>query len=366
MAITIHDVARKAGVSIKTVSRAVNGHPDVSDSTRVAVLDVARALGYRPNAVAQGLRRGSTGLVALLVADILNPHFAELARHLQTLARAAGRHSVLSSYDGDPSIAIANIRSFVDHRVDGLIWMTDSISDAAIDTLVAAMLPTVTSAPDNLSGIANIRHVQGGADYHAYEHAGHLAASHLVSLGHTSLAYVAESPELSVVQGRLAGFRRAISDAGLPPDAGLVWTDRQYDLHTSEFGFRSTLELLNASNRPTGFCASSDMVATGVLRALHERGLDVPRDISVVGCDGTWQGAYTHPPLTTLRTPYEDWCRTALSLLDHLIESDDGPEPICTAGFELVIRESTGPSPARENRRPPIGRATGTGANSAD
>jgi LacI family transcriptional regulator len=344
VAVTIHDVARRAGVSIKTVSRAMNDHPDVSASTRHNVLDAARLLGYRPNAVAQGLRRGSTGMVALLVADILNPHFAELARHVQTLTRAEGRHSVLSSYDSDPSFAIANVRSFVDHRVDGLIWMTDAIPDAAIETLVASQLPTVTSAPDIPSNIASIRHVQGGADYDAYEQAGYLAAAHLIALGHTRIAYVAESPELSVVQGRVAGFRRAIREAGHPPDSGIVWTERQHGLHTSEFGYQATLELLAKTDRPTAFCASSDMVATGVLRALHERSLSVPGDISVVGCDGTWQAAYTHPPLTTLQTPYEPWCRTALSLLDHLIDAEEGPVPVCTAGFELVVRESTGPA----------------------
>jgi LacI family transcriptional regulator len=343
VAVTIHDVARSAGVSIKTVSRALNDHPDVSKTTRLTVRDVARSLGYRPNAIAQGLRRGSTGMVALLVADVLNPHFAELARHAQTLARSAGRLCVLSGYDGDPALAIPSIKSFIDHRVDGLIWMTDAIPEPAIETLVASQLPTVTSAPDIPSNIASIRHVQGGTDYDAYEQAAYLAAAHLIAFGHRRIAYVAESPELSVVQARLAGFQRAIIEADLPPDSGLVWTERQHGLHTSEFGYQATLELL--AERPTAFCATSDMVATGVLRALHERSLNVPGEVSVVGCDGTWQSAYTHPRLTTLQTPYEAWCRAALSLLDHLIEADDGPEPVCEAGFELVVRESTGPAP---------------------
>jgi LacI family transcriptional regulator len=346
VAVTIHDVAREAGVSIKTVSRAINDHPDVSSKTRLTVLDTARALGYRPNAVAQGLRRGSTGMVALLVADILNPHFAELARHMQILARAEGRLCVLSSYDDDQSIAIANIRSLVDHRVDGLIWMTDVMSAAAVSTVEASLLPTVTTAPDVPSNIASIRNVRGGTDPAAYEQAGYLAAAHLLALGHSKIAYVAESPELSVVQARLSGFHRAIREAGLPSNSGRVWTERHHGVHTSDFGYQATLELLEETNRPTAFCASSDMVATGVLRGLHERSLRVPDDVSVVGCDGTWQSAYTHPPLTTLQTPYEAWCRTALSLLDHLIDSADGSEPVCDAGFELVVRESTGPAPA--------------------
>jgi LacI family transcriptional regulator len=344
VAVTIHDVARKAGVSIKTVSRAMNDHPDVSKSTRTTVLDAARSLGYRPNAVAQGLRRGSSGMVALLVADILNPHFAEIARHVQSLARAGGRHSVLSSFDGDPQMATASIRAFIDHRVDGLILMSDTIPESAIETIALSSMPTVTSAPDIPVNISNLRHVQGGTDFDAYEEAGYLAANHLIELGHLQIAYLAESPELSVVQARIAGFDRAIREAGLPVSSGRVWTERQHGLHTSEFGYEATLELLTGPNPPTGFCASSDMVATGVLRALYERSLSVPRDVSVIGCDGTWQSVYTHPPLTTLQTPYEAWCRTALSLLDYLIEEDEGPEPVCQTGFELVMRESTGPA----------------------
>jgi LacI family transcriptional regulator len=346
MAITIRDVARQAGVSIKTVSRAMNGHPDVSATTQQAVRDVALALGYRPSPAARGLRTGSTGMIALLVPDILNPHFAELARHLQAFARADGRLSVLSSYDDvDPSLAVASVRSFIEHRVDGLIWMTEAIPEAALEALVDANLPTVTSVGTGRDDIDHVRSVRGGVDDAAYERAAHLAVEHLFALGHRALAYVAESPQVSTVQARIAGFRRALVDHGLPVDAGLVWNEPRPGLHTSELGYQATHELLAAGHRPTAICASSDMLATGVLRALHERGLAVPRDLSVVGHDDTWQAAYTYPPLTTLQTPYRAWCRTALALLQHLIDPAGRPEPVCDAPFTLVVRDSSGPAP---------------------
>ncbi|HEU4760778.1 MAG TPA: LacI family DNA-binding transcriptional regulator [Gemmatimonadales bacterium] len=348
MAVTIHDVARAAGVSVKTVSRAMNDHPDVSATTREVVRETARTLGYRPNPAARGLRTGSTGMIALLVPDILNPHFAELARHLQAFARAEGRVSVLSSYDSNPELATAVVRSFIDHRVDGLVWMTETIPAAAWDALVAAELPAVISGGFVPEGVDHIRSVRGHT-YDAYERATYAAAEYLIGLGHQELAYVAESPHLASVQARISGFRQALADHALPTGAGLIWNQARPELHTSELGYQAVHELLADGHRPTAICASSDTVATGVLRALHERKLAVPADVSVVGHDGTWQAAYASPPMTTLQTPYEAWCKTALALLRHLIEPV-GPEPASEAGFTLVVRESTGPAPTRGGR----------------
>jgi LacI family transcriptional regulator len=347
MTVTIHDVAREAGVSIKTVSRAMNNHPDVSGSTRDAVREVARALNYRPNPAARGLRTGSTGMLALLAPDLLNPHFAELARHLQAITRAEGTLSVLSSYDLlEPDAATASVRSFIEHRVDGLVWMAEAIPDSAVEVLVAAKLPTVISGGTIPDGVNHIRTVRGGLDPAAYERATYAAIEYLLSLGHQSFAYVAEAPHVAGVQARIAGFRGALLDHGVPLADGRVLTETQSVVPNSEFGYQATSQLLASGNRPTAICASSDMVAMGVLRALHEHGLVVPGDVSVVGHDGIAHAAYTVPPLTTLQTPYEAWCRTALALLRHLIEPSAWPEPVCTEEFTLVVRQSTGPAPA--------------------
>jgi DNA-binding LacI/PurR family transcriptional regulator len=327
----------------------MNDHPDVSAPTRQAVREVALALGYRPNPAARGLRTGSTGMLALLAPDLLNPHFAELTRHLQAITRAEGSLAVLSSYDSSqPSLATASVRSFIEHRVDGLIWMTETIPDAAMEALVAAKLPTVISVGTPPDGIEHIRSVNGGMDPPAYERAAYLGMEHLIALGHRRFAYVAEAPHVTGVQARIAGFHRALEAHSLPSDAGRVWPESQPLFPTSEFGYQATQELLESGDQPTAICASSDMVALGVLRALHERRLDVPRDISVVGHDGITHSAYTVPPLTTLQTPYEAWCRTALALLRHLIDPNTRPEPVCNEEFALVVRGSTGPAPGTD------------------
>lgn len=355
MAVTIRDVAREAGVSVKTVSRAMNDHPDVSASTRASVRAVASALGYRANPAARGLRMGSTGMIALLAPDLLNPHFTELTRHVQAITRAQGTLSVLSSYDSlDPASAIAGVRSFIEHRVDGLIWMTESIPGEALEAILAAKLPTVTSVAMPPIGAGHIRSVTGGMDPPAYERAAYEAVHHLLGLGHRRIAYVAESPTVTGVQARIRGFRRAMEDYGLPPDAAPLFPETNPVLPTSAFGYEATRELLATGDRPTAICASSDMVALGVLRAIDELGLDVPGDISVVGHDGVTHSAYTVPPLTTMQTPYEAWCRTALALLRQLIDSSERPEPVCTDTFTLVVRGSTGPPPNADR----IGRRT--------
>jgi len=351
MTVTIRDVAREAGVSVKTVSRAMNDHPDVSEPTRRAVRDVARELGYRANPAARGLRTGSTGMLALLAPDLLNPHFAEMTRHLQTITRAEGTLAVLSGYDSlDASSATASVRSFIEHRVDGLILMAESIPDEALEALLAAKLPTVTSVEMPLAGVDHIRSVTGGMDLPAYRRAAYTIVEHLLDLGHRRIAYIAESPAISGVQARISGFQQAMADHGLPPDSGRVWPEGPPVLPTSEFGYQATRELFATGDRPTAICASSDMVALGVLRALHELGLDVPGDVSVTGHDGISHSAYTVPPLTTMQTPYEPWCRTALTLLRQLIVSSERSEPVCHEEFALVVRESTGPPPSPKQR----------------
>lgn len=342
MVVTIHDVARRAGVSVKTVSRAINDHADVSVRTRATVRDAVQELGFRPNAVARGLRKGSTGLIALLVPDIVDPHYAEFACQLQTQASADGFLPVLSSHDDDPAIALASLRSFVAHRVDGLIWITEAVADEAVAELVGARLPTVLMGPAP-DGIDHIRAPRFVPDATGYGRATRAAVAHLVALGHRDLVYLAESLVLPSVRERIAGFRGAVAGYGLPPGAGLVWTDPLLPRHKLEGGLRAMHRLLDAGHRPTAVCASSDMVAIGALRALHERGLRVPTDVSLVGCNDVGQASYTAPPLTTIHTPYRHSSATALDLLRYLMDRTGRVEPVGTEGYSLVIRGSTGP-----------------------
>jgi DNA-binding LacI/PurR family transcriptional regulator len=339
-------VAQRVGVSVKTVSRAINNHPDVSAATRAAVQEVVRELGFQPNAAAQGLRKGRTGMLGLLIPDILNPHYAEYARQMQMIAHGAGYMLVVSNYDYDSALALTNLSSFVAHRVDGLIWMAGALNRPAREVIQAAKLPTVVideTVPDD------IPYVKAFISGDSRNRATYMAVSQLIELGHRRLAYLTEGPELRVAGNRLAAFRAALTDHGLLVDEGLIKSTTYLQTHKLEGGYRAVNELFDEGQRPTAICALTDLIAIGALRALHDRGLSVPGDVSVIGCDDILQSSYTDPPLTTIHTPYAQICNAVLKLVQHMIEPENRYEPVSgsTIEYTLIPRASTGVVPRR-------------------
>jgi LacI family transcriptional regulator len=360
MRVTIHDVARQAGVSVKTVSRAINDHPDVSAATRGTVLEAVRALGFRPNAAARGLRSGRSGMIGLLVAEILNPHYAEFARHIQMAAREAGYVLVISNTDYDSELALAEVRTFIANRVDGLIFLTGQASAAVRAAVQEVGLPTVGMDEEPLDGGAYAPPAPPRAHYAAGTYA---AASHLIGLGHHRLAYITESLELAVVRERLAAFQRALADHGIAFDPRLVVSSRYLQTHKLEGGYQAMGELLDQGHRPTAVCTSSDLLAMGVLRALRERGLRVPQDVSVVGYDDILEASFADPPLTTVLIPRAAEGAQMLGLLLHRIDPARWPEPSAELTAVLVERASTARAPGSRGT-PPSGLDT-EGARSA-
>jgi len=342
MAVTIYDVARFTGVSVKTVSRAINDHPDVSPRTRGMVLEAAQTLGFRPNPLARGLSAGATGMIGLIVPEILNPHYAEWARAVEEEVRSEGYMLVLSDTAYDTALALAHVRTLIAHRAEGLIWMAGPLEGAALDAISAARLPTVVhdttaGAPDHIRTPRIAPHAV------AYGPAMRAVVTHLLALGHTRIAYITEQPDRTTVQDRLAGFQQTLLDHGTPADPALIRTSSLLRTNKLEGGYQETLALLAAHRYPTAICTSSDLAAIGILRALREQGLRVPKDVSVVGCDDLQLASYTDPPLTTIHTPYAAAAQANFRLLLHLIDSRKWPEPLLDAEYTLVVRESTGP-----------------------
>jgi LacI family transcriptional regulator len=339
------------GVSVKTVSRAINNHPDVSAATRAAVLEAVRELGFQPNMAARGLRKGRTGMIGLLIPDMLNPHYAEFARQMQVTAYAHDSMLVFSNYEYDEALKLTNLRSFIAHHVDGLIWMADALEGEALEMIRAARLPTIVCdeppAPTDLNYVSSFLYA-ATRDQVAYQ-----VVSRLIQQGHRRLAYLTGEAGLSAAHGRLAAYCQALIDHGLAVDEALI--KRTIFLHANnlEGGYKATHELFDEGQRPTAICAVNDFTAMGVLHALSERGLHVPTDVSVVGCDDILQASYTEPPLTTIHTPTEAISKAVLKLLLHLIssKSDEEPmpmgEPVSMSDirYTLIERASTGPAP---------------------
>ncbi len=333
MSVTIHDVARQVGVSVQTVSRAINGHPDVSATTRAAVQEAARALGYAPSPLARSLRGGRSGMIGLLIPDILNPHYAEQARQIQIAAREAGYVLVISNTDYDAEVELAELRIFVANRVDGILSMTGRKDPALAGIVRAAGVPTL--------GIDDLTPAEDDPGTYA-------ALRHLIALGHRRLAYITEPPELDVVRARLNAFRHALAAHGLPVDPGMVVTEATLRTNKLEGGYRAMEHLLDAGYQPSAVCTSSDLLAIGVLRAARERGLRVPEDVSVIGYDDILQASFTDPPLTTVNKGTAGDVRRNLEALLHRIDPTRWPDvPLVESEPVLVERGSTGPAPAR-------------------
>jgi LacI family transcriptional regulator len=314
------------------------------------VLEVVRELGFQPNMAARGLRQGRTGMIGLLIPDMLNPHFAEFTRQMQTTAYTHGFMLVLSNYEYNETVKLTNLRSFIAHHMDGLIWMAGGLEGEAFEMIQAAQLPVVVCdelVPEDLK-LAHSFIYGTTRDQATYE-----IVSRLIQLGHRRVAYLTGGKELPAVHGRLAAYCQALTDHGLPVDEALIKRTIFLLGNNLEAGYKATHELFDEGQKPTAICTLNDFTALGVLKALTDRGLRVPADVSVVGCDDILQASYTHPPLTTIHTPIEKISQHVLRHLQQLIHSKKGEEPVqidetvSTADirYTLVERASTGPAP---------------------
>ena len=329
---TVHDVARRAGVSIATVSR-VFGRPDaVAAATRRRVLEVADELGYAPNTSARALVRGRTGYLGLLVHDLANPFYATVAKAAQLEARRRGLALFCADYGDRPDEELALAREMARH-VDGLLLYPSQPADEVLRNAVGELGPVVLVD----SPVAGVPHVvmstAEGVDQ---------AVDHLAALGHRGLTYVDAAPTTMFT----SLDRRRNVEASCDR-AGLALTAVGPFFPSFESGVRAAdLVLADGS---TAVLAFSDQMALGVVRRLTERGVRVGADVSVVGVDDIWIAAQVTPALTTVRMPCAEAGATATRLLAEAIEHDGTERGATTSRLvlptELIVRSSTGPAP---------------------
>jgi len=335
--VTRNDVARHAGVSPSTVSYVVNNGPrPVSDATREKVLGSIETLGYRPNAVARNLRRQSTTTVGLIIPDTCNTYFAEVAEGIESVAFEHNYMVVFCNSD----YQLERELSYVDHlyteRAAGIIIIPATSSVDSLNLLQRYHIPTVSldrSAQnvDVPSVVAN--NFRGG----------YLATQHLISLGHTRIGCISRPVALSHAEERVKGYLAALKDAGIVHDPS--WLARGG--YRMENGKKAMSSLLDLDEPPTAVFCYNDMMAIGALRCCHERGLKVPKDLSIVGFDDITEASYTCPALTTIHQDKFEMGRRGMKLLLNLIEDEhDGYlSEIQPLDVELVVRESTGVAP---------------------
>lgn len=334
--VTLKDVAEQAGVDVSTASRALSPEKSslVAPATRRNVIEAAQALGYRTNLQASALRRGRTGIVGVIVADISNPFIGPVIRGV---TQGLGGRDLLPimAETRDSSGELAQIcEKLLAQRVDGIITTAARYGDRALLRRVAAEVPTVLAVRELPgSGIPSITHddVTGGR----------LAAEHLLSLGHRRLAQLMGPQDIWSFEGRSHGFRDAVLAAG----ATCEDVRTHLRLPTADAGRELATELLNQDGElPTAIFAQNDSMAIGALGVLLEHGIECPDDVSVVGYNDVPLTAHLNPPLTTIRLPGYELGRLAAELVIRPTESTDGVTGKVQLAPELVVRGSTGPA----------------------
>ncbi len=332
--ITIKDVAVLAGVSIKTVSRVLNGEPHVKSGTRESVLSAVKMLNYRPNFAARALAGSRAYLVALYFDNPSPDYVSGLQFGAMESCRQAGFHLLVEQVDSSRADAHGHIDVLLSTvKTDGVI-LSPPVCDRAdiIETLEAQGVPFVRIAP---AGDLE----RGPYVYMDDRQAAFEMTCHLQALGHRHIAFVKGHAKHSAAALRFQGFLEAMEDAGLAVDRGLV--------ENGNFSFRSGVgaaeRLLNRADRPTAIFASNDDMALGVMAVANRMQLNVPDQLSVAGFDDSPIAQVVWPQLTTIRQPVTQMAAKAASILIHPPGPDEATAHLLP--FQLIVRQSTGPVP---------------------
>lgn len=325
----IHAVARLANVSIATVSRTINNIPSVNPKMAKRVWEAIRELNYFPNTQARALVSGRSRLLGLIVSEITNPFFPELIQVFEEVAVEHGYEILIGSTNYDPERMKRCIRRMVERNAEGVAVMTFGIEQPLLDQLADRKIPLVfvDQGPDR-AGIS-LLHV----DYH---HGIRQGIQHLAALGHRDIAFITGPLRLHSAQSRLAAFKKALQECGIPIREKLIVEGD----HTMEGGMTAAEQLLEQERVPTAIMCSNDMLAIGVLHKLSRSGLRVPDDISIVGFDDIRMVEMMIPSLTSVQMSRSELARAAVTALRAHVENT-APKREYKIDTRLVVREST-------------------------
>lgn len=323
---TMRDVARRAGTSTAVVSYVLNDGPrGVAPATRERVLAALEELGYQPNAVAQALRKGKTRSIGLVIPDICNPYFAELARAIEGEVTALGSVLMIADSALSTESEANHLRVFLERQVDGLILIsTSQAPDLA--ALAAAGIPVVALHPIANSTLASSLTID-------YAQASAAATTHLLDHGYRHLVLL-NGPEGPGSEQHERGFARALAEVAGARSASWRSTISRHD------AARVVGERFASGERPRAIYCSTDEQAFGVLFAAHQAGLRVPEDLAVVGFDGTANTEVCIPPLTTVQQPREEFARQAVALINEAKAGASTSSLVL--GYDFVKRASCG------------------------
>ncbi len=338
MSAKMEDVARMAGVSTATVSRVLNNPELVSERTRQRVLTAIETLDYRVNLAARNLRTNQTRTIAVMIPTISEPVINQVVEAVEDIAITEQYSLLLCSTRGDSAREQAYIRQLTQHTLaDGILYISPRAAPDVVYHLLEGNAPVVLcnySLPDHPVPSVMFDHVRSI----------YMTTRHLLDLGHERIALLnLSAPHYEPARMRRRGFEKAFADFNLVPDPALI-VELDQPTYVTEDWHKEVNALLDRQPPPTAIVAFNDKVALEVYAACRERGLLIPRDLSVTGCDDILSARYVEPPLTTVRIPAYEQGRIAVNMLLKLINGLDTEVPATTLlNVELVARESCAP-----------------------
>jgi LacI family transcriptional regulator len=328
---TIKDIAQVAGVASSTVSKALNGSPEISEPTRERIIAVAKRLGYRPNAIARSLKVQRTHTLGVITNDQDGLFTTAMVRGVADIANEHGFGVFLCNSYGSMAKERQHVELLLDKQVDGIIMTDFKVEERGAPAAPTGTLPVVylyayTSVADSPCILPD--DVGGGR----------LATEHLLSLGRRRIGFVNGPPSYEATRLRLAGYQQALEQEGVPFDPELVWTAADWN---QDSGFRLAQQAMAVGIPPNALVCANDELAAGALLALWESGLRVPEDVAIVGFDDRAFAAHLPVPLTTVALPLHTMGVEAASRLFAAVAGEPFANERIHVPCSLVVRRST-------------------------
>lgn len=330
----IRDVARLAGVSVATVSRALSNPEKVSPESLDKVHKAIAEVGYRPNMLARNFRSARAYAVVVLVPDIANPFYSLFIRALEDRAHQKGYAVLLGDTRGTTERELEYIRRVETRLADGIVQLRPSSEKSQNN--IPADVPCVNACGCEYTTGPAIRIDNRGA--------AKSMVNYLISLGHKRIGVISGLKDNPHAIDRLEGYKEALAEAGIPFEKDLI-AEGDFTMWS---GLNAAFQFCNMKNRPTAIFSMNDEMAIGAMQTLKSQGIRIPEDISVTGFDDIAYAKYSDPSLTTISQPAEEMGKMAMDMLLKVIEGEPLSQRECVLPTEFIIRKSTGPVPGKK------------------
>lgn len=329
MAVTLKDIAKKAGVSESTVSRVLNGIPKASSETRDKIVKMAKELNYCPNDLARSLAKQRNLIIGVILTDISNPYFASVTAGIDEIASLYDYNLIISVTGGNEQEELKYINILREKKVDGIIFTSGRMPESCEEALLKSGIPTVIIARKIKSSLPSIHIDNISESYKAVEY--------LIKLGHRRIAMISGNfDDKESGYHRLLGYKNALSDYGIFFEDELV-VEGSFKM---ESGVKASQKLLKLKELPTAIFTGSDAMAVGAIKTIKKAGLRVPEDISVIGFDNNIIALACDPELTTIGQPVKDLGKNAMEMLYKTIMGEELEKKAIYLPCELIVRDS--------------------------